>query len=770
MTAPTFDPEVSFTVFTNPNGLMTKTVTPNGRGGTDKKPAAQMWEGVAETVTKPFSEFGPFLRTLDTSQAIAHGVCGRDRVNVVSAGRFHGQPHTITRSLEYFKFPDGWAVGMLDYDLGEGQEPLTQQQLFDAITEVWPAFRDLPKWVTGSTSSYIFGPSGEPLAGKGRGLHVYFAYLPSRMLPDLRDRLFKRLWLKRHGHIKISRAGNLLVRTIFDASVFSPERLDFCAGAVCIGCEQKLPPPEHFPGNLKDADIPLPPPLTAAEERLYDALVTAAKEQAAPEAEKVAASRKEKEVESLCKERPGISREVAETIVHSRHTGRLETGDIVQFQDGAVTTVEEILADPKQHHARACADPLEPEEGTSRAMLFVNGNGSVVIHSMLHGGLDYFLRGKASGNGQGGQREEWTGKSYSGAETTDDPLERLERWRVTEDYTRSLGEAEFLVDNLIIRGHITVIVAMSNGGKTAIFFRYVAPLIASKGYTVWYCDADSPASEHKAMREIADHHGFKFLNADAAVGLGLAEMKATFAALANSDIDLTKHVFFFDTLKKFADLMSKGGVRDFFILCRKLTGKGATIAHLAHANKYHDGNGNLVPEGVGDVRNDADDLIIFKHVKHPDGGMDVTTIVDNDRYAKVRGIFKPISFHISPDREITLCDKVVDLPDYGQTAAPKATDEEILEAASQILTEVGEPVTQSTLVRNVQDVTGAARDRVRKLIIANAKLEGKDENRRFVYRYGSGHKQEYMLPPRDPQQTEMFDPVDAFRPEPGFAG
>ena len=390
MTAP-FDPEVSFTVFTNPNGLMTKTVNPNGRGGVDKKPAAQMWEGAAETVTKPFSEFGPFLRTLKRHQAICHGVTGHDHVRVVSVARFTEQPGTITRTKEYFKYSTGWGLAMLDHDPKPRQTPLTVEQLIAAAASEWPEFRALPKWSTPSTSSCIYDMDGNKLTGEGNGCHLYFPFKPASKLPELADVLLKRMWLAGHGYIVISRAGSMLVRSIFDASVFSAERLDFVAGANCVDCEQRLPDPEYFEGSLLDADIPLPPPLMQAEENLFDALVKADKEKKRPEAEKIRAAREKQEVEILRTER-GIDPEAAEAIVKARHEGHLEPGDFIQFQDGRVFTVGEILAAPEQYHGRACADPLEPEEGTSRAKLFVNNNGSVVIHSMLHGGLKYSLQ------------------------------------------------------------------------------------------------------------------------------------------------------------------------------------------------------------------------------------------------------------------------------------------------------------------------------------------------------------------------------------------
>lgn len=137
--------------------------------------------------------------------------------------------------------------------------------------------------------------------------------------------------------------------------------------------------------------ITLPPPLTPAQSTLYDALVVAAKEQSQPEAEKVKAARINTELETLCKTRK-ITREDAEAVVRSRHDRKLQPDDIIEFKDGTVVTVAEIHAEPQKYHGRACADPLEPEEGTSKAKLFANDNGSIIINSFLHGGQQYYLQ------------------------------------------------------------------------------------------------------------------------------------------------------------------------------------------------------------------------------------------------------------------------------------------------------------------------------------------------------------------------------------------
>ena len=231
--------------------------------------------------------------------------------------------------------------------------------------------------------------------------------------------------------------------------------------------------------------------------------------------------------------------------------------------------------------------------------------------------------------------------------------------------------------------------------------------------------------------------------------------------IAEADSNLAHMVFFFDTLKKFTNLMAKDSVKEFFSMCRKLAARGATIVLLAHANKYRSPEGFLIPEGTGDVRSDTDDLIIFERTKNADGGIDITTVVDPDRNAKVRGLFEPFSFHISPEREITFYKNPLPLVDVSQTTVSRATDDEILDAGVNYLRELTEPITQMALANRVCDLTGAASKRVRELIAQNSERADAEPKKgwRFWYTIGQHNRFSYTLPTieHQPEQAAMFD-------------
>lgn len=267
------------------------------------------------------------------------------------------------------------------------------------------------------------------------------------------------------------------------------------------------------------------------------------------------------------------------------------------------------------------------------------------------------------------------------------------------------------------------------------------------------------------MKKHADEHGFQHLIPDLNQGTSVASLIADLNIMADEQKDLGGFVLFFDTLKKFIDLMSKQSAKEFFVLMRRLTKLGASMILPGHANKHRDGDGNLVFEGVGDVRSDCDDMIIFEKEKQFDDSIDVTTICDSDRDAKVRGLFKPLSFNISPEREITFYDKALEVVDLSQTGTPKATDDEILTVAEQYLRDRDEPVTQVELVDYACDaVEGTAgKERVRKLIVKRAILKDKFTTKeemplgiRFVFSAGQRNKRLYELPPEPPKQQPVF--------------
>lgn len=315
------------------------------------------------------------------------------------------------------------------------------------------------------------------------------------------------------------------------------------------------------------------------------------------------------------------------------------------------------------------------------------------------------------------------------------PRERLSALTVQEDYVAMIGNEAWLFPNLIIKNQILVTIAKSGGGKTTINFDFVVPwIIEHTESTVYYFDVDSPASDHSRMLEKAKEIGARLQWVNPLThGKSADELKEILKDFVESGERLDNVVFFFDTMKKFIDMLNKESVKPFFTLLRQLTALGATVVLLGHANKHRDIAGNLVFEGVGDVVSDSDALLFFERITSPDGGDYITTVCDPDKGAKVRGLYDPISFHIAKDRTVTQCKEVIPVPDWspGGAKKDKLTEEEIQDRIREFLADRPEPIGQSMIISALTGEPGISYHRVRKILTTCAIRENEAEKGQF---------------------------------------
>jgi KaiC/GvpD/RAD55 family RecA-like ATPase len=217
---------------------------------------------------------------------------------------------------------------------------------------------------------------------------------------------------------------------------------------------------------------------------------------------------------------------------------------------------------------------------------------------------------------------------------------------MTGDQLAELKSPEWIYQDLIIRGHLVLIVAEPNGGKTTIF-RHLAGDFSTKGYRVVYVNADISGAEAAEFAQQAEDEGWNAILPDCIPGRSIKDVFSNLRTMNESGRDLSEMVFIFDTLKKLGDVISKSSMRELLALLRSLSAKGATIICLGHTNKYPGADGKPVYEGVGDLRADVDELIYLLPKKNDDGSMTVSTLPN-----KVRGDFQAITFCIKPDRRV----------------------------------------------------------------------------------------------------------------------
>lgn len=243
----------------------------------------------------------------------------------------------------------------------------------------------------------------------------------------------------------------------------------------------------------------------------------------------------------------------------------------------------------------------------------------------------------------------------------------------------AIAEPEWIIENLIISGHLTLIPAEPNGGKTTIMFHLSGEMV-KKGYDVYYVNADISGGDAKPMVSLAKTNGFTLMLPDMKVNKSMDTVMLKLMVMANDDKRYDHVVFIFDTLKKMLNVISKKAAKGFFELFRTLSAKGMTIILLAHTNKYKDDEGNPIYEGTGDMRSDVDELIYLIPQRHDDKSMTVTTNPD-----KKRGVFEVISFHIDPNRNVTLLNKPVNTSQANQIANELKQDQAAITAINQAI-------------------------------------------------------------------------------------
>ena len=227
-----------------------------------------------------------------------------------------------------------------------------------------------------------------------------------------------------------------------------------------------------------------------------------------------------------------------------------------------------------------------------------------------------------------------------------------------DEYLAGLGNETWVYESLVIERQITIIIAKPGCGKTSFFLNIGAQKMVENGYKVVYIDVDSPPSDHKMMHKIAVEGKFILIapaiKKNKSIQMFMERIDQAIAISKN----MSKEVYIFDTLKKFVDMMSKKDIKNFLSKMKQMTALGATIILLGHANKYLV-DGMLKFEGTGDIEADCDGMIYFAAEHDNETRITkVSTIVDQNCGAKVRGIYESFTFQVSRDsRKVKLLDE-----------------------------------------------------------------------------------------------------------------
>jgi hypothetical protein len=367
-----------------------------------------MGRGAAERVRlngSPAANLASEIMDLGSHAAIVLGDLADglpDRIKIEKHAAADPTQGTFGRTKQTFVFrANEPAAALLEHDQ-KGMPQDTRDRLREAggfesvIAALIPVYPHLARVLRASTSAGISnGDTGEQFPDSG-GLHVYIVVKDGSDIPRFLDTLQKRAWLAGWGWIWVAARSQMLVLSIIDVSVGSPERLVFeCPPLVVnpLAQDHAARQPIAHEGELLDTCNACPP-LTVDEQRRFDAMLAAAKLAAKPEAEAAV----EASAEQIAQAR-GIDLAEARTVVRSSLTGTLTSHDLLEFDDDGIGTrsVADVLADPERFHGKTLADPIEGRSyGRGKAKLYRNTSGAVVVNSFAHGGCVYRLQHDAA--------------------------------------------------------------------------------------------------------------------------------------------------------------------------------------------------------------------------------------------------------------------------------------------------------------------------------------------------------------------------------------
>ena len=400
---------LEITVFKKSAGVLSKTIAAAVDGSpVSDGSACRMSSGVAKRVPLPggAQALADLIDNMAPNEALSLGrlVSGvGESAPVTTVSRLKSAPEgTIARSQDFLEFMENTpAFMLLDIDR-KGMPPAVADRIKAAggvvplLTDLFPALMKGARVERASTSAGISNTSnGQAFAGSG-GMHIYVLVEDGADIPRALAALSGRLWLNGCGWLHVGAAGQILTRSIVDASVGSPERLVFEGAPIVeppLAQDLDARRPTAIEGIAVDTRRVLPP-LSAAECGQLEQIRGAERRRIASEAIATRAAADLKLSQEVA-QREGIPVEVASRQVKARHDGILMPEVTLAMDDEALgdVTVAKVLRHPDAFIGETLADPLEgPAYGPCKAMIMPDRNtDGVFINSFAHGGARYRL-------------------------------------------------------------------------------------------------------------------------------------------------------------------------------------------------------------------------------------------------------------------------------------------------------------------------------------------------------------------------------------------
>jgi hypothetical protein len=308
---------------------------------------------------------------------------------------------TIARTRAFIDFAPGEPAPMLiDADSKYLTDDLiarlqAEGGVWPAIVQAVPELGKAMRIERASTSAGIRNSQTGETYPSSKNSHTYIVVQDGADIPRALENLFDRLWLAGWGFYGVGKKGQLLCRSIIDASVGQPERLVF-EGAPVVNFpllqEEAARMPVFFEGEYIDTRVVLPP-LSDGEARRLKDLRDGARRLGESTAAYVRQAENLKDARKIASTTGEPLDHVLERISH-RQRGRLAADIELDFDDPEIgtKTVGDVLLDPKNYLGETLADPLEGlDYGRCKAKVLADDLAGIRIHSFAHGAHNYVL-------------------------------------------------------------------------------------------------------------------------------------------------------------------------------------------------------------------------------------------------------------------------------------------------------------------------------------------------------------------------------------------
>lgn len=375
------------------------------QGQLHRAPGGKMYTGRAQVVdVSGLQGLADLLSTLQPNQALCYGTPERAEVDLVSRDAWlkMGKPDSpIARIKQMFFWPSSHAVMMFDYDPRGAGKPLSKDELLQALHSAMPSLAGVScVWLPSSSSHITNGDTDEDLTGL-KGQRLYFIVRDGRDIERAGKDLQTYLWAAGLGYIMISSNGSKLTRTVFDATVWQSNRLDFAAGASCQPpLIQRRGTPEIIAADVEVLDtLALIPPPPESVRKAADVNIAQAKLEASHEAEIIRNGFIEMMAHRIAGDEAADDEQTAKArrLVERALSHKTLAGDFlvtVVMPDGSKQeiTVGHILDNRETFHGLTTLDPIEPDYDGGRPVgkLYLM-SATPGINSFAHGGQFFKL-------------------------------------------------------------------------------------------------------------------------------------------------------------------------------------------------------------------------------------------------------------------------------------------------------------------------------------------------------------------------------------------